>query len=115
MSRLIEILLEGLLFLRNFAFFPGDGETLSLLRITSLFIAFSISGAVVVFMSQGAVLKFFGPTANKKVAYLVASVSGGAILALLLFSVAHVCEHSQTWAGLGPAIAFCSQVQPLTS
>lgn len=106
MNRLVEILLEGLLFLRNYAFFPSDGETFSLLRITSLFIAFSISGAVVVFMSQGAVLKFFGPTANKKAAYLVASVSG-AILAVCSCSVLPMfASIRKKGAGLGPAIAF---------
>lgn len=106
MTRLLEILLEGLLFLRNYAFFPGDGETFSLLRITSLFIAFSISGAVVVFMSQGAVLKFFGPNANKVAAYLVASISG-AILAVCSCSVLPMfASIRKKGAGLGPAIAF---------
>ena len=61
-----EIFLEGLIFLRNYALYPTDGETFSPLRLVSLLLAFSISGAMVVFLDQGAVLKYFGPKANKK-------------------------------------------------
>jgi uncharacterized protein len=38
--------------------------------------AFIIAGAISVFVSQGAVMKYLGPTARKWVAYPVASVSG---------------------------------------
>ena len=68
--------------------------------------AFFIAGVISVFVSQGAVLKYFGANAKKWVAYTVASVSG-AILAvcsctiLPLFSSIH-----KRGAGLGPAIAF---------
>jgi len=68
--------------------------------------AFFIAGAIAVFVSQAAVIKYFGAGANKWLAYLVASVSG-AILAvcsctvLPLFSGIH-----KRGAGLGPAIAF---------
>ena len=68
--------------------------------------AFFIAGVIAVFISQAAVVKYFGAKAKKWVAYLVASVSG-TILAvcsctvLPLFSSIH-----KRGAGLGPAIAF---------
>jgi len=68
--------------------------------------AFFIAGAVGIFISQGAVIKYLGDGANKFVAYTVAAVSG-TILAvcsctvLPLFSGIH-----KRGAGLGPAIAF---------
>jgi uncharacterized membrane protein YraQ (UPF0718 family) len=39
--------------------------------------AFFIAGAIGIFISQGAVMKYLGPDANKGVAYAVAGVSGG--------------------------------------
>lgn len=103
---IIELFLEGLIFLRNYTFYPADGETFSLMRLLSLFIAFSISGAIVVFMSQGAVLKHMGPNANKVKAFLVASVSG-IILAVCSCSVLPMfASIRKKGAGLGPAIAF---------
>src|SRR5210317_1292929 len=68
--------------------------------------AFFIAGVIAVFVSQGAVMKYFGAKAKKWLAYTVASVSG-TILAvcsctiLPLFSSIH-----KRGAGLGPAIAF---------
>ena len=68
--------------------------------------AFFIAGVISVFVSQAAVIKYFGARAKKWLAYLVASVSG-TILAvcsctiLPLFSSIH-----KRGAGLGPAIAF---------
>jgi len=68
--------------------------------------AFFIAGVIAVFISQNAVIKYFGAKAKKWLAYLVASVSG-TILAvcsctvLPLFSGIH-----KRGAGLGPAIAF---------
>lgn len=68
--------------------------------------AFFIAGVIAVFVSQGAVIKYFGAQATKWKSYLVASVSG-TILAvcsctiLPLFSGIH-----KRGAGLGPAIAF---------
>jgi len=68
--------------------------------------AFFIAGVIAVFVSQAAVVKYFGAKAKKWVAYSVASVSG-TILAvcsctiLPLFSSIH-----KRGAGLGPAIAF---------
>jgi len=68
--------------------------------------AFFIAGTIAVFVSQAAVVKYFGAKAKKWVAYLVAAGSG-TILAvcsctvLPLFSSIH-----KRGAGLGPAIAF---------
>jgi hypothetical protein len=68
--------------------------------------AFFIAGVISVFVSHGAVIKYFGAKAKKWVAYTVAAVSG-TILAvcsctiLPLFSSIH-----KRGAGLGPAIAF---------
>lgn len=68
--------------------------------------AFFIAGVIAVFISQAAVIKYFGAGAKKWLSYAVASVSG-TILAvcsctiLPLFSGIH-----KRGAGLGPAIAF---------
>lgn len=68
--------------------------------------AFFIAGVISVFVSQGAVMKYFGAKAKKWVAYTVASVSGTVLAVcsctiLPLFSSIH-----KRGAGLGPAIAF---------
>ena len=74
--------------------------------ILCLLPAFFIAGVIAVFVSKGAVMKYFGAKAKKWLAYTVASLSG-AILAvcsctiLPLFSSIH-----KRGAGLGPAIAF---------
>ena len=74
--------------------------------ILCLLPAFFIAGVIAVFISQGAVMKYFGASAKKWLAYSVASISG-TILAvcsctiLPLFSSIH-----KRGAGLGPAIAF---------
>lgn len=81
-------------------------DYLSFHVLTCLVPALFIAGAISVFISQAAVLKYFGPKANKLLAYSVGAVSG-AILAvcsctvLPLFSGIYVAG-----AGLGPAIAF---------
>ena len=68
--------------------------------------AFFIAGAIGVFVSQGAVMKYLGPQARRLVAYPVAAASG-TILAvcsctvLPLFAGIH-----KRGAGLGPATAF---------
>jgi uncharacterized membrane protein YraQ (UPF0718 family) len=68
--------------------------------------AFFIAGAIASFVSQAAVMKYFGANAKKVVSYGVAAVSG-TILAvcsctiLPLFAGIH-----RRGAGLGPAIAF---------
>jgi uncharacterized membrane protein YraQ (UPF0718 family) len=99
--------------LENERFLTAIDATLDLTRwyarehvILCLLPAFFIAGVISVFVSQGAVMKYFGAKAKKWVAYTVASVSG-TILAvcsctiLPLFSSIH-----KRGAGLGPAIAF---------
>jgi uncharacterized membrane protein YraQ (UPF0718 family) len=68
--------------------------------------AFFIAGAVSVFVSQGAVMKYLGAGANKALSYGVASVSGS-VLAVCSCTVLPL--FAGIWkrgAGLGPAIAF---------
>lgn len=81
-------------------------EYLSAHVLTCLVPAFFIAGAIAVFVSQGAVLKYFGPQARKIVSYSVASVSG-AILAVCSCTVLPLFGGIyKRGAGLGPAIAF---------
>ncbi|MBL7074442.1 permease [candidate division KSB1 bacterium] len=68
--------------------------------------AFFIAGAISVFISQGAVIKYFGAQAKKVLSYSVASVSGSILTVcsctvLPLFSGIY-----KRGAGLGPAVAF---------
>lgn len=68
--------------------------------------AFFIAGAISVFVSQGAVMKYLGPMAKKIIAYPVAAVSGSILAVcsctvLPLFASIH-----KRGAGLGPAVAF---------
>jgi uncharacterized membrane protein YraQ (UPF0718 family) len=68
--------------------------------------AFFIAGAIGVFISQAAVMKYLGPKANKAVAYGVASCSG-TILAVCSCTILPL--FAGIWrmgAGLGPASAF---------
>ena len=94
-------------------FWSAAHESLSLVKwyaqehvLLCLVPAFFIAGAISVFVSQGAVMKYLGPKAKKVVAYPVAAVSG-TILAvcsctvLPLFASIH-----KRGAGLGPATAF---------
>lgn len=68
--------------------------------------AFFIAGAIGVFVSQNAVMKYFGPKANKLLSYGVASVSGS-ILAVCSCTVLPLFGGIyMRGAGLGPAIAF---------
>lgn len=68
--------------------------------------AFFIAGAITVFVSQAAVMKYFGPKANKVLAYTVASVSGS-ILAVCSCTVLPLFTGIyKRGAGLGPGIAF---------
>jgi uncharacterized membrane protein YraQ (UPF0718 family) len=68
--------------------------------------AFFIAGAIAVFLSKDAVMKYLGPTANKVAAYGVASVSGS-ILAVCSCTVLPLFGGIyRRGAGLGPAIAF---------
>jgi len=94
-------------------FWSAIHESLSLVKwyaqehvLLCLVPAFFIAGAISVFVSQGAVMKYLGPKAKKVVAHPVAAVSG-TILAvcsctvLPLFASIH-----KRGAGLGPATAF---------
>ena len=68
--------------------------------------AFFIAGAIAVFISQSAVMKYLGPKANKLMAYGVASVSG-TILAVCSCTVLPLFAGIyRMGAGLGPATAF---------
>ncbi len=81
-------------------------DYLTLSRIIMLTIAFFLSGAISQFMSQGAVMKYFGPNANKGLSYLMASVSG-AILAVCSCSVLPMfASIRKKGAGIGPAVTF---------
>ena len=81
-------------------------EYLSLHVLTCLVPAFFIAGAISVFASQSAILKYFGPQANKGLSYGIASVSG-AVLAVCSCTILPLFGGIyKRGAGLGPAIAF---------
>ncbi len=68
--------------------------------------AFFIAGAISIFISKEAVIKYFGAKANKILAYGIASVSGS-ILAVCSCTVLPMFAGIYTrGAGIGPAIAF---------
>ena len=74
--------------------------------ILCLIPAFFIAGAIGVFVSKNAVMKYLGPGANKVLAYGVASVSGS-ILAVCSCTVLPLFGSIyKMGAGLGPAAAF---------
>jgi len=81
-------------------------DYLTISRIISLTIAFFLSGAIAQFMSKGAVMKYFGPSAKKYISYLTASVSG-VILAVCSCSVLPMfASIRKKGAGIGPAVTF---------
>ncbi len=106
-------LLSFYLPLGNIRFENALMESLYLLKwyarehvILCLVPAFFIAGAISVFVSQAAVMKYLGAKANKVLSYGVASVSGSVLAVcsctvLPLFSGIY-----QRGAGLGPATAF---------
>ncbi len=68
--------------------------------------AFFIAGAVSIFINQAAVIKHFGPKANKVIAYAIASVSGS-ILAVCSCTVLPLFAGIyRMGAGIGPATTF---------
>jgi hypothetical protein len=74
--------------------------------LTCLIPAFFIAGAIAVFVSQAAVLKYFGASAKKILSYSVASVSG-AVLAVCSCTILPLFAGIYTrGAGIGPATAF---------
>lgn len=81
-------------------------EYLSFHVLTCLIPAFFIAGAIAIFVSQAAVLKYFGPRARKIVSYSVASVSG-TILAVCSCTVLPLFGGIyKRGAGIGPAVTF---------
>jgi len=90
-------LLEALLMLQEYA-----REHVLLCLVPAFFIA----GAIANFVSQGAVIKYFGAQANKVISYAVASVSG-TILAVCSCTVLPLFAGIyKKGAGIGPATAF---------
>ncbi len=74
--------------------------------MTCLVPAFFIAGAIIVFVSQAAVVKYFGAGTKKIVSYGVASVSG-AILAVCSCTILPLFGGIyKRGAGIGPAVAF---------
>jgi len=74
--------------------------------LTCLIPAFFIAGAIAVFVSQAAVLKYFGVTARKILSYSVASISG-TVLAVCSCTVLPLFAGIYArGAGIGPATAF---------
>lgn len=74
--------------------------------IMCLLPAFFIAGVIAVFISQAAVIRYFGANAKKWLSYTVASVSG-AILAVCSCTILPLFTSIyKRGAGLGPAIAF---------
>ncbi len=89
--------LEAFMMLQEYA-----SEHTLLCLIPALFIA----GAISIFISQSAVLKYFGASANKFLSYSVASISGS-VLAVCSCTVLPLFAGIYTrGAGIGPATAF---------
>lgn len=81
-------------------------EYLSAHVLTCLIPAFFIAGAITVFISNNAVLKYFGAGANRFLSYGVASVSG-TLLAVCSCTVLPLFTGIyKRGAGLGPAVTF---------
>ncbi len=99
--------------LQNDRFMTAVGAMLDLTKwyarehiILCLLPAFLIAGVISVFVSQAAVIKYFGSKAKKWVAYTVASLSG-TILAVCSCTILPLFSSIyKRGAGLGPAIAF---------
>ena len=68
--------------------------------------AFFIAGAIAVFVSQASVMRYLGATANKFVAYGVASVSGTVLAVCSCTVLPLFAGIYRMGAGLGPATAF---------
>lgn len=68
--------------------------------------AFFIAGAVGVFVSQAAVMKYLGPQASKPLAYGVASISGSILAVCSCTILPLFAGIYRMGAGLGPASAF---------
>ncbi|MBC8401308.1 MAG: permease [Candidatus Marinimicrobia bacterium] len=68
--------------------------------------AFFIAGVIAVFVSQGAVIKYFGATAKKWLAYLIASVSGSVLAVCSCTILPLFSSIYKRGAGIGPAVTF---------
>ena len=95
--RIQGAVLEALFMLKDYA-----REHVLFCLVPALFIA----GAITIFVSKEAVIKYFGAKANKILAYGVASVSG-TILAVCSCTVLPIFAGiANRGAGIGPAMAF---------
>ncbi len=74
--------------------------------ITCLVPAFFIAGAISIFVSQGSILKYFGPKANPVLAYGIGSVSGAVLSVCSCTVLPLFAGIYRIGAGLGPAVAF---------
>ncbi|MBD3331424.1 hypothetical protein GF356_01135, partial [candidate division GN15 bacterium] len=74
--------------------------------ILCLIPAFFIAGAIAVFVSQAAVMKYLGARANKVLSYGVASVSGGVLAVCSCTVLPLFAGIYRMGAGIGPATAF---------
>jgi len=92
-----RVIREALLMLQDYAH-----HHVLLCLVPALFIA----GAISVFVSQAAVMKYFGAAARKVVAYGVASVSGTILAACSCTILPVFAGIYKRGAGLGPATAF---------
>jgi len=68
--------------------------------------AFFIAGAIAIFVSQNAVLKYFGSSAKKWLSYSVASVSGTVLAVCSCTVLPLFAGIYNRGAGIGPAVAF---------
>lgn len=97
MEIVIELLRSG---------WNGLLDYLSAHVVTCLVPALFIAGAIATFVSQAAILKYFGPQTKKILSYSIASVSG-AVLAVCSCTVLPLFAGIyKKGAGLGPAITF---------
>lgn len=74
--------------------------------ILCLLPAFFIAGVIAVFVSQAAVIKYFGANAKKWLSYTVAAVSGSILAVCSCTILPLFTSIYKRGAGLGPAIAF---------
>lgn len=68
--------------------------------------AFFIAGAIANFISQGSIIRYFGPRAKKVLSYAVASVSGTLLAVCSCTVLPLFAGIYKKGAGIGPAIAF---------
>ena len=99
--------------LENARFTTAVEATLDLARwyarehvILCLLPAFFIAGTIAVFVSQGAVIRYFGANAKKWLSYTVAALSGGILAVCSCTILPLFTSIYRRGAGLGPAIAF---------